>query len=456
MLASVLETYESWDLKKVSIPSRSRLYRLNPIGIGTPLVESLTGYISRLAEAHCVNPGVLMEKELATLVNKEYGGANLHRIYNYTTALNGSGVMSMELVQALHKLTLRDDLCFLTLLSWYKLFPFRNLLRPVRAWCPSCYQEWYEKKQLIYEPLLWSLDVVKICPYHHHQLIFKCSHCHQKNTTLAWRSRPGYCSKCGEWLGLILGIESANRNAFKKNELEQRIWAAKAIGELIAATPYLNDALSSTTIALTLSKWVEQIAEGNIAEFARQINIPRNTVWLWCKGKNLPSLEALTNICYCFGISILSFFTEETNNLSLSRKLVATEVKTTSLRTRSKSFNAERVKSYLEALLTNDESPPLSMEEVARQLGVDRRTIYKHFPDLCRAISARYISYQKDYHKKVIDECCQEVRLVAFELHNQGKYPTESAVSELVSKPGYFRYKKVRLALREANRELEL
>ena len=51
MLASALETYESWDLKKLVIPSRSRLYQLEPIGIGTPLVESLTGYISRLAEA---------------------------------------------------------------------------------------------------------------------------------------------------------------------------------------------------------------------------------------------------------------------------------------------------------------------------------------------------------------------------------------------------------------------
>ncbi|GEM_PF-5397605 len=51
MLANALETYESWDLKKLAIPSRSRLYQLEPIGIGTPYVESLTGYISRLAEA---------------------------------------------------------------------------------------------------------------------------------------------------------------------------------------------------------------------------------------------------------------------------------------------------------------------------------------------------------------------------------------------------------------------
>ena len=185
----------------------------------------------------------------------------------------------------------------------------------------------------------------------------------------------------------------------KRNELEQKIWIAKTIGELIAATPYLNDSLSSNTIALNLSKWVEQITEGNIAEFARQINIPRNTVWLWCKGKNSPSLKALTNICYFLGVSILSFLTEETNNLCFSKKLLTTEVKSKS-RKKSKPFNSEKVKSDLEALLTNNESPILSMEEVARQLGINRRTIYKYFPDLCRAISARYISYQKDYHKK--------------------------------------------------------
>ncbi len=128
-----------------------------------------------------------MEKELATLVNKKYGSTNLHKIYKHTTALNGSGVMALDLVQALQKLTLRENLCFLTLQTWCKLFPSRNLLRPVRAWCPICYQEWYEKKQLIYEPLLWSLDVVEICPYHNYKLIVECSHCHQKNTTLAWR-----------------------------------------------------------------------------------------------------------------------------------------------------------------------------------------------------------------------------------------------------------------------------
>ncbi len=45
MLADELTIYESWNLEQPSIPLRSRLYQLEPVGIGTPLVESLTGYV---------------------------------------------------------------------------------------------------------------------------------------------------------------------------------------------------------------------------------------------------------------------------------------------------------------------------------------------------------------------------------------------------------------------------
>ena len=52
--------YEEWKLELPSMPPRSTLYGLVPVGIGTPEVECLTSYITRLAEAHCVFPGILM------------------------------------------------------------------------------------------------------------------------------------------------------------------------------------------------------------------------------------------------------------------------------------------------------------------------------------------------------------------------------------------------------------
>ena len=185
------------------LPLRSRLNSINPIGLGNGLVESLISYITRLADSHCLPAGILMETEIAPIIGKAYGGANLHNIYGHTSALNGTGIMALSLVQALEKLTGQKNLQILTLTIWSEVIPQRNLLRHHRAWCPACYQEWYATGQIVYEPLLWSLAVVKVCPSHHCLLCESCPCCYQKNLPLAWHSRSGYCSKCQNWLGLL-------------------------------------------------------------------------------------------------------------------------------------------------------------------------------------------------------------------------------------------------------------
>ncbi len=55
---------ELWELKPPTFSPRSRLFHLVPIGIGTPHVESLTSYVSRLAVAHSVPPGTLLAIEI--------------------------------------------------------------------------------------------------------------------------------------------------------------------------------------------------------------------------------------------------------------------------------------------------------------------------------------------------------------------------------------------------------
>ncbi|MEH2302027.1 MAG: hypothetical protein V7K88_24350 [Nostoc sp.] len=102
MLASVLETYESWDLKKISIPSRSHLYQLEPVGIRTPMVESLTGYIERLAEAHCIPPDVLISRTITPLLKqiflKSRTSRDLRSLFDRATAINGTGNIAIDLV----------------------------------------------------------------------------------------------------------------------------------------------------------------------------------------------------------------------------------------------------------------------------------------------------------------------------------------------------------------------
>src|SRR5438034_10122518 len=57
--------FDSWDSIPPVLPPRSRLYTLKPVGIGTPFVESLSGYIARLADAPAVSVGDLVGRELS-------------------------------------------------------------------------------------------------------------------------------------------------------------------------------------------------------------------------------------------------------------------------------------------------------------------------------------------------------------------------------------------------------
>ena len=70
MLGKQYKTYQTLNLDNIAPHQFSELYSLNPIGIGQPLIESLTSYISRLAFAHCVYPGILMERVVQLTIKK--------------------------------------------------------------------------------------------------------------------------------------------------------------------------------------------------------------------------------------------------------------------------------------------------------------------------------------------------------------------------------------------------
>src|SRR5699024_3050263 len=54
------------------LSSRTDLYNIKPIGIGTPYVESLSSYISRIAENHNLAVSPLLSKVIAPMLNIDY------------------------------------------------------------------------------------------------------------------------------------------------------------------------------------------------------------------------------------------------------------------------------------------------------------------------------------------------------------------------------------------------
>jgi hypothetical protein len=110
MRKSPNEPYEEWKLELAPVSPRSVLYGLEPIGIGTPQVECLTSYIARLAEAHCVFPGILMRKLIAPFVRDStsykdnWYSMNLKRVFE-TSSLNGIALQATIAVHAFEALT---------------------------------------------------------------------------------------------------------------------------------------------------------------------------------------------------------------------------------------------------------------------------------------------------------------------------------------------------------------
>ena len=209
MAAIDLETYDSWSLELPVVPRRSRLYHLDPIGVGTPYVESLTGYICRLALAHCVSPRTLIRQEILPISNrssKKQPCVETILSVEFAVNINGGELVTQNYVQGLEALTLKANLQSLTMRAWkWKILARTgDPIRFLRAWCPKCYQDWHNALQPIYEPLLWSIVTLSICPRHYKPLQSQCPDCGQRQRLITGKMRPGYCSKCQQWLGCIV------------------------------------------------------------------------------------------------------------------------------------------------------------------------------------------------------------------------------------------------------------
>lgn len=400
------EIYEECDLLESTISLTSRLYSLEPIGIGTAYIESLTGYSARIAKAHCLSMSALFEREIAPLMDKAYllrGGARpelrgstLSNSFRFRLrAINGMGVIAKDWVQSLEALTLRSNFELLTMLPWAGVISQKYLLHTNRAWCPACYEEWRVNGQEIYEPLIWALKVVTACVRHKRRLSFRCHHCNKQLFSLARRSHPGCCSNCRKWLGSKNQANSVEESV-SDNEIVWQHWVLENLGGLFAAAPNLQILPQKKRLRKVIDLCIEQLAEGNLTRFASLLKKQKTTVWGWRSGHTKIPMADLLRICYCIGLSSIEFLTNENLELKCEniRLLPLNQFPNTERAIRHKAFpDRNKTQDTLKGVLK--EVPPPSVQEVAKRYTYDKRQLYKHFPDLCHSIAARYLKYVK-------------------------------------------------------------
>lgn len=356
-------------------------------------------------------------------------------------AINGTGITASKWVSALEKLTLQNELRFLTLLSWANVLSTHKLLRDFIAWCPLCYKEWRETGQEIYHPLLWTIQAVVLCPMHLIPLHFKCPdpNCQKEQLIPATKLRPGYCSHCSRWLGVLPKEEaSSDKKICNDNHIKWQNWVINVLGELLAAAPGLTILPERKVIAETLSNFAT-LMNGDINTFVREIVTSTVSMRNWMRGKMPPHLELLLRMCYYFKTSPLQFFTGSTS-VGHPGDVNAPIWEDKPLKKHRNVVNLDELRQKMEKIL-KDESPPAPCRDLHLRLGCSSHALlYKYFPDLCHAISAKYKNYRQECSLQKLQGAHEEIRSLAKQIYAEGNYPSIYQIEKRSSVSGLFRY----------------
>lgn len=460
MTAPHLPLYETWDALESPPMVHSRLYALEPMGIGTAQVESLTSYLGRLAVAHRVSVSKLMVEEIAPVFRPPKTRASFF-------SSNSGGLLrvndlSKELIWVLQRLTGRLDLPYLTILPWAQLMATQETVRSYRAWCSGCLEEQRTQGQMVYEFLWWSFQPIQICPQHAQPLQTHCPHCGQPQAWLAARSNAGYCSACQTWLGLVPDPHTLKLPAMTDFELEWQHWLVEAMGELLAAGPTLRHVPLGERLVAGLSNYCAQVAGGNVTHFAKiltahKFDISATYLYQWLVGGNQPPWQLLLQFCFCLRTKPLALLTNQTalspplplRTLAFLPSPDPQPIKPAVIR--------DQLEATLKAIIAANEDPPPSLNEVSRRLHqTGTNSLTKYFPEQCAIIVERYRAYRQAKKEERLRFFREKVRQVTFDIHAQGVYPSTTRVDKQLGKHASMRNPDVRAFWQEAIRDLRL
>ncbi|MDQ0186944.1 TniQ family protein [Cytobacillus kochii] len=401
------------------------LYNVEPIQLGNFHCESFTSYLTRIASLHQLKFGELVNKIIAPSLNKEYicnsaerGG---NRFYDGARVLNGLSSTTYDFVCTLESLTSRSNLSHLTMLKWEKVFPSRELLRGKLAWCPKCIKEFENQYGLVFMPLLWFLKPVTCCLIHNIKLSTLCGSCNKALPILHRNMRNGYCPYCNESLALVKILELSKETIYKE------LFIAENLGEIITLNNTTGIMLERDVIKNRLNQIIIEFNE-NKSKLGTQFGIPKVTFYNWTRGDSIPTLGNLLNMCYHLNFKLKDFLL---NTELLPESKCFFGAKKHKPKVTRRRLDYKKIESDMLMLLKVN--TPISMEEVAAKIGVNKRLLYKNLPILSKKISRRYQQYTKirsEERKKVVISLIEDG---VKQLNLNGVLPTQKSIEKHLS-----------------------
>ena len=252
----------------VDAPKRSTLVHLEPIYSDVGMGEGLLSFITRIANAHCVNP--------RRLVAHVYGQAfpeikklSYPSFYNYMAGtINGLGKYANLFVNATQDLAGHHDLRTLTMLPWANLLPFNGmgLLSKKRRWCSACISDWVKGKKTVYAPLIWSLDAYQACDLHGQKLCEVCPHCQRYQPYISSLPDLSICEYCHHSLIAIEKMQDGTQD-------ESKAWVAPILKRMVAQNSKVNFSPTVEMFHVNLGQIIATQFNGSHRTLARHIGL---------------------------------------------------------------------------------------------------------------------------------------------------------------------------------------
>lgn len=155
-----------------------QLYKLVPMGLGTPYAESLDSYFSRLAFHNGATPGLL---RAALGVPSAKGGGP-------SALIDALAVQAGMDAAALKRLTLLSVIPAVGRQKFHTSLP---------RWCGYCFRDDISMGTPPYRRLLWTFIGVSDCPEHRVPLTDACPHCNSVQKGRGFRRSLIECLACG-------------------------------------------------------------------------------------------------------------------------------------------------------------------------------------------------------------------------------------------------------------------
>ncbi len=446
-----------WESTWPKLPPRTRLFNLEPVGLGTAYVESLTCYIAREAAEHQVPSWVIVSRDIAPKMPRKTlaepsGHSDLYG--NLGPSLNGMCGTAAQVVRIMEELTGRSGLAELTMLRWKDVLAPSALVRRYRAWCPICLEEWKVKGKPIYEPLLWALKETDVCVDHFVPLAMQCPKCNKVHGPLMWYSKPGYCPRCKSWLGYNAFKQFPEKTDPFASIGEWRRFKSMGVGQLVAVRPEQIMAGTTEIFSRNIRFLRDRMFKGNVSEFARLAHHSRLTLNTWAAGKQLPQLLSVLFLAYRFNFLpqnlLLAELTEDRPiDIRQCPDQVAVYVKR-----RKRKRDQEGIKNYLQMTLNANIDPPPSFRRVCTRVQIDQGQIAKAFPDLARQFMERYKHYVEKRSAERRGSIVAALRQAILKINGRGEFPTLSRTRRELEDPNWLREQWVRAEWKRIAAEL--